>query len=58
MNPDPHTLAMFAAGHDNEHEDSILDLMEVYGADEYEERDGFLYLYRGGEYLTTFERKR
>ncbi len=24
------------AGHDNEHEDSILDLMEVYGADGYE----------------------
>lgn len=39
-------------------QDSIADLMEVYGADGYEEDGGFLYLYRGGEYLTGFERKR
>lgn len=53
---DPQTRAMYAAGHSST-EDSIADLMEVYGADGYEEDGEFLYLYRDGEYLTGFERR-
>lgn len=54
---DPQTRAMFAAGH-SPIEDEIADFMEVYGADGYREDGEFLYLYRGNEYITYFERKR
>lgn len=55
---DPVIASLNAHLRELDRQDSILDLMEVYGADEYEERDGFLYLYRDGEYLTGFERRR
>lgn len=54
---DPHRQRALAAGHTSI-EEIIDELMEAYEADEYEERDGFLYLYRDGEYLTGFERRR
>lgn len=47
---DPQTRAMYAAGHSST-EDSIADLMEVYGADGYEENEmtGELQLLKDGE---------
>lgn len=55
---DPVIASLNAHLRELDREDAIADLMEVWGADEYEEDGEFLYLYRGGEYLTTFERRR
>ena len=53
-----HTQWAIHAGHDGEHEDYLGELMEAWDADSFEEKGGLLYLYRNGEYVTTFERRR
>lgn len=39
-------------------EDWLLDTMEVFECDSYTEDGEFIYFYRNGEHVTTFERRR